>query len=81
MTPDELLAAVPVHQRGGGAFVVLVEIPEPWRAQFVAVLRGSAVPQIDGAGPCAWAWDWQQWVAGTWHCRPGPCSPVLVIDL
>lgn len=81
MTRDELLAAVPVHQRGGGAFVVLAEIPEPWRDQFAAALRGSAAPLIHGAGPCAWAHDWQQWVAGTWHQRPGPFSPVLVIDL
>lgn len=68
----ELLATVPVHQRGSKAFVVLAEIPEPWRAQFAAALRGSAAPRVDGAGPCAWAWDWQQWAAGTWHQRPGP---------
>lgn len=72
MTRDELLAAVPVHRQGGGAFVVLAEIPLPWRDQFASALRGSAAPRIDGEGPCAWAWDWQQWVAGTWHQRPGP---------
>lgn len=44
MNRDELLAAVPVHRQGGGAFVVLAEIPQPWRDQFAAALRGSAAP-------------------------------------
>lgn len=81
MTAAELLASVPIHRPGSGAYVVLAEIAQPWRDQFAAALRGSAAPLIDGAGPCAWAHDWQQWVAGTWHHRPGPFSPVLVIDL
>ena len=81
MTAAELLASVPIHRPGSGAYVVLAEIAQPWRDQFAAALRGSAAPLIDGAGPCAWAHDWQQWVAGTWHQRPGPFSPVLVIDL
>ena len=81
MTAAELLASVPIHRPGSGAYVVLAEIAQPWRNQFTAALLGSAAPLIDGAGPCAWAHDWQQWVAGTWHQRPGPFSPVLVIDL
>jgi hypothetical protein len=74
MTAAELLASVPIHRPGSGAYVVLAEIAQPWRDQFTAALRGSAAPLIDGAGPCAWAHDWQQWVAGTWHHRPGPFS-------
>ncbi len=81
MTAAELLDSVPIHRRGSGGYVVLAEIAQPWRDQFAAALRGSAAPLIDGAGPCAWAHDWQQWVVGTWHQRPGPFTPVLVIDL
>lgn len=68
VTRDDLLAAVPVRHGGtGSAYVVLAEIPEPWRSQFTDALLGSAAPMIDGTGPCAWAWDWQQWVMGSWH--------------
>lgn len=80
MTRDELLAAVPVRRRAHTAFVVLAEIPEPWRVQFAAALSGSATPRIDSAGPCAWAWDWRQWVAGTWHHRPGPDGLTVIDD-
>src|SRR6218665_3509164 len=81
MTVAELLASVPIHRPGSSSYVVLAEVPEPWRDQFAAALRGGAAPLIEGAGPCAWVRDWQQWGAGTWHQRPGPFSPVLVIDL
>ena len=53
MTAAELLASVPIHRPGSGAYVVLAEIAQPWRDQFAAALRGSAAPLIDGAGPCA----------------------------
>jgi hypothetical protein len=68
MTRDDLLAAVPVRHGGtSSTYVVLAEIPEPWRSQFTDALLGSAAPMIDNTGPCAWAWDWQQWVTGSWH--------------
>ena len=51
MTAAELLASVPIHRPGSGAYVVLAEIAQPWRDQFAAALRGSAAPLIDGAGP------------------------------
>lgn len=73
MTRDELLAAVPIYQtETSHAYVVLAEIPQPLRDQFADALRGSAAPLVEGAGACAWAHDWQQWVAGTWHQRSGP---------
>src|SRR6218665_2423097 len=81
MTVAELLASVPIHRPGSSSYVVLAEVPEPWRDQFAGALRGSAAPLIEGAGPCARVRDWRQWVAGTRQQRPGPFSPVLGIDL
>ena len=68
MTRDELIAAVPVRRTAAdGPFVALADIPAPWRDQFEQALRGSAAPAMPDVGPCAWAWDWQQWVMGSWH--------------
>lgn len=68
MTRDELLAAVPVRRTAAdGPFIALADIPAPWRDQFEQALRGSAAPAMPDVGPCAWAWDWQQWVMGSWH--------------
>lgn len=64
MTRDDLLAAVPIHHlAGGSSYVVLAEIPAPWRDQFGKALSGSAGPRVNGAW-CAWAWDWEGWVMG-----------------
>lgn len=69
----DLLRAVPVHETLGSLpYIMVADIPEPFRGQFAEALRGSASPLVSGAGPCAYAHDWQQWVAGTWHDRPGP---------
>ena len=59
MTAAELLASVPIHRPGSGAYVVLAEIAQPWRNQFTAALRGSAAPLIDGAGPWRRFWTVQ----------------------
>ncbi|GAA5787269.1 hypothetical protein [Chitiniphilus shinanonensis] len=68
MTRDELMAAVPVRQTvTGSAYVVLADLPEPWRGQFEQALQGSAAPALPDEGPCAWLTDWQQWVMGDWH--------------
>lgn len=68
MTLNELIAAVPVHHHKGRAyFVVLDEIPQPWRKQFIGALHGSACPVFDGFGPCAYSWDWDLWVRGNWR--------------
>lgn len=67
------LNAVGIHRPvGRSAYVVLAEIPQPWRDQFQEALRGSACPVVEGAGPCAHAHDWQSWVRGEWYGRPGP---------
>lgn len=68
MTRDELLAAVPVrHTATGSTYVKLADIPTPWREPFEQALLGSAAPAMPDVGPRAWAWDWQQWVMGSWH--------------
>ena len=38
-----------------------------FREPFEQALLGSAAPALPDVGPCAWAWDWQQWVMGSWH--------------
>ena len=60
---DELLAAVPLRDHNGKPYYVdLADIPQPWRDQFLAALRGSQIPVIEGVERAAYAWDWQQWV-------------------
>ena len=73
MTCDELLAAVSIHRpESRSAYVVLAEIPQPWRDQFQEALRGSACPLVEGLGHCAYGHDWQAWVRDEWYDRPGP---------
>lgn len=74
MTLEELISAVPIHERNGRRyFVALDDIPEPWRGQFRSALFGSQCPVINGYGDCAYAWDWQDWVMGRWRgLSPGP---------
>ncbi|MGZ2747537.1 hypothetical protein [Burkholderia stagnalis] len=56
----------PLIERAGRAFAVrLSDIPQPWRDSFRIALRGSACPALDGEGECAYAWDWQDWLQGT----------------
>ena len=63
MTREELIAAVPVHERDGRPlYVILDDIPQPWRDQFWAALRGSQCPKVDGVERAAYVWDWQSWV-------------------
>ncbi|MFM0140583.1 hypothetical protein [Caballeronia grimmiae] len=60
------LSAVPVIERAGRAYYVrMADIPPPWEAAFRAALRGSACPAIDGEGECAYAWDWHDWLNGS----------------
>ena len=73
MTRDELISAVPLHEREGRPFYVdLEEIPHPWRAQFWTALYGSQCPVIEGVERAAYAWDWQCWVNDRWYFRDGP---------
>lgn len=67
MKREDLLAVVPVHSRDGRPHrVALRDIPEPWRTQFTAALKGSACPVDASLGPCAFAWDWAAWTKGDW---------------
>jgi hypothetical protein len=43
---------------------MLNNIPQPWYDTFRSALRGSCCPVIDGAGQCAWATDWNDWLKG-----------------
>jgi len=73
MTRDELIAAVPVHEREGRtSYVDLDDIPQPWRDQFLDALYCSQCPKIDGVERAAYAWDWECWVHGGWYGRQGP---------
>jgi len=81
MTRDELAKVVPAHDyKGRRFFVRLAEVPEPWRSQFWHDIRGSAVPSFPGEGNLAYAWDWDQWVAGTWYGSQGPVGLDTVCD-
>jgi hypothetical protein len=63
VTVADQLAAVAVHVREGRPyFVVVDDIPQPWRDQFRAALYSSACPVIDGYDWCAYAWDWAAFV-------------------
>lgn len=73
MTRDELAAAVPIRERNGRPFFVLMaDIPEPWRSQFSKAMIGSGCPSFAEMGPCAFAWDWTEWLA---HGRFGDGGP------
>jgi hypothetical protein len=75
MNLQELVCAVPVHTRAGqSAFVRIMDIPNPWRNQFIAALHGSACPVVDGAGPVAFAHDWQAWTETRWPGRSAPAG-------
>lgn len=72
MRLQELMAAVPVLEKGGRAYLIAIDtIPQPFRDQFARDLRGSACPIDERRGPCAFAWDWAAWCRGEWHGR-GP---------
>jgi len=38
------------------------------------------VPSFPGEGNLAYAWDWDQWVAGTWYGSQGPVGLDTVCD-
>ena len=62
MTHDELIAAAPVHERDGRPlYVSLEDIPQPWRDQFWAALRGSSCPKVDGVDRVTEIWNQQSW--------------------
>ncbi|HTD02747.1 hypothetical protein [Undibacterium sp.] len=77
MTREDLLKIVPHHyHKGRPYFVRLAEIPEPWRTQFLDVLRGSAVPILSGEKDAAYVWDWLAWAEGRWNGDAGPLGLV-----
>lgn len=64
--------AVPVRKTRGIRFVVINDIPEPYRQQFEAALRGSGCPVVEGYDDCAYAQDWLDWSSGNWPWDGGP---------
>ena len=69
-TRAELIQAVPIHhdpEANQRRFIVIGEIPSPWREQFNNDLYGAACPGFDGLGPCAFYWDWDAWVNDLWY--------------
>ena len=82
MTAAKLLASIPIHRPGSGAYVVLAEIAQPWRDQFAAALRGSAAPLIDQGydvvaitASCA-IWSRRATIWSRW----GACSPMAAMS-
>ena len=81
---EDLLAVVPVHDHEGHPYYVdLADIPQPWREQFWNALYGSQCRCFEGVERAAYAWDWRQWVAGTWWRRefgPQGRADFIVMD-
>lgn len=76
MTPDQLIAAVPLRRAAGSSIdvVALADIPMPWRFQFYLALAGRASPAaLNDRGACAYADDWRRWLGG--ELRPSPFAP------
>lgn len=65
-------SAVLVRETRGMRFVAIDDIPEPYRQQFEAALRGSGCPVVEGYGGCAYAQDWIDWSTGNWPWGGGP---------
>lgn len=77
MPAGKLAAIVPVHDQVGGCrFVVLAEIPEPWRSRFQKSLDDdiATCPIVEGFGACAFAWDWELWAARAATRRPASAA-------
>lgn len=60
MTIEELEEMVPVIEN---RYVRLIDIPNPWRSEFVADSKGSTCPIVRGQGDCSYAWDWSRWLS------------------
>ncbi|WP_230459323.1 hypothetical protein [Burkholderia ubonensis] len=54
-----------IEHEGRPYYVRLADVPQPWRDQFRAALRGSGCPVIAGEGECAYASDWSDWLRGS----------------
>lgn len=74
MTRDELIATVPLRKWDGVPYIRLVDIPEPWRNEFLLALDLAAPPRpiIDGEVDCVYDCHWQQWVHHFWIGNTGP---------
>lgn len=55
---------IPVIKGDHLAYVRFADIPEPARTVFERRMAHSTVPLISGEGPCAYAWDWEDFLAG-----------------
>lgn len=64
MRPVPVRERVPIHEPDGLRYVCMAEIPEPAHTPFKRRMRHSTVPVIPGAGDCAYAHDWQDFLNG-----------------
>lgn len=60
---EELEYVVPIHKGELTSYVRIIDIPNPWRSEFVADSVGSTCPVIPGEGQCHYPWDWQKWLS------------------
>lgn len=68
----DLLAAVPIHAPvRGPTYILISDIPQPWRDEFVAAIQGKSRPQIPTDVAIAYAFTWKDWVRGKLK-QPGP---------
>ena len=59
MNLAEILAAVPVK----GRIIRIIDIPNPWRSEFLHDSYGSTMPVVPGEGLCSYSYDWRTWLS------------------
>lgn len=62
MLLSEVIQLIKVRQHPSFLFVLVEDIPEPWRDRFLQYQFGSQAPVVDGLGPCVYASDWERWI-------------------
>jgi hypothetical protein len=64
LPPRPGLLKVPIYNDDGFSYVKITDIPEPARSAFLNNMHGSTRPVVEGAGSCAFSWDWLAFQAG-----------------
>lgn len=72
MTAEELIKVVQTYRYSDAVYVIVDSLPMPFQENFVAFLRGSAVPVGDGLNRYAFTSDFERWLETAPWCRePG----------
>ena len=62
MTKDELIEKVKVYRYMDMPYIRIIDIPNPYRSEFVSDSYGSTCPLIPEEGECHYSWDWEKWL-------------------